>query len=407
MITRFFRAVWRRIGIRGVILFLVLVVCGALLAFNLVLRPKMIASFFASQQRPAVVVSSVEVKPTTWTPEIDAIGTLWAFQGVDVASEAAGVVKTIAFQANQHVDAGVLLVQLDDAVESADLMSAEAAVERDKAQLKRTQSLRASGVNSQATLQDAESALAASQSALAKVKAVLEQKSIEAPFAGVIGIPRVDVGQYIQPGTVIATLQQLDTMKVDFTVPEQQVNQLTMGQPASFALTGADFAYQGNIIGIDPQIDPQTRLVSARAEVKNPNGELRPGQFVRVRVQLPPIDNVIALPQTAVVTSLYGDYVYVVEPDGAAPAGNGEAASGNSAQQEKPAADQAEKLVAKQVFIKIGRRQGDLIQIASGLTSGQTVVTSGQNKLSNNAPVTINNKVNPAAIASDGGGTKP
>ncbi len=407
MITRFFRAVWRRIGIRGVILFLVLVVCGALLAFNLVLRPKMIASFFAGQQRPAVVVSSVEVKPTTWTPEIDAIGTLWAFQGVDVASEASGVVKTIAFQANQHVDAGVLLVQLDDAVESADLMSAEAAVERDKAQLKRTQSLRASGVNSQATLQDAESALAASQSALAKVKAVLEQKSIEAPFAGVIGIPRVDVGQYIQPGTVIATLQQLDTMKVDFTVPEQQVNQLTMGQPASFALTGADFAYQGNIIGIDPQIDPQTRLVSARAEVKNPNGELRPGQFVRVRVQLPPIDNVIALPQTAVVTSLYGDYVYVVEPDGAAPAGNGEAASGNSAQQEKPAADQAEKLVAKQVFIKIGRRQGDLIQIASGLTSGQTVVTSGQNKLSNNAPVTINNKVNPGAIASDGGGTKP
>jgi membrane fusion protein, multidrug efflux system len=407
MITRFFRAVWRRIGIRGVILFLVLVVCGALLAFNLVLRPKMIASFFAGQQRPAVVVSSVEVKPTTWTPEIDAIGTLWAFQGVDVASEASGVVKTIAFQANQHVDAGVLLVQLDDAVESADLMSAEAAVERDKAQLKRTQSLRASGVNSQATLQDAESALAASQSALAKVKAVLEQKSIEAPFAGVIGIPRVDVGQYIQPGTVIATLQQLDTMKVDFTVPEQQVNQLTMGQPASFALTGADFAYQGNIIGIDPQIDPQTRLVSARAEVKNPNGELRPGQFVRVRVQLPPIDNVIALPQTAVVTSLYGDYVYVVEPDGAAPAGNGEAASGDSAQQEKPAADQAEKLVAKQVFIKIGRRQGDLIQIASGLTSGQTVVTSGQNKLSNNAPVTINNKVNPGAIASDGGGTKP
>ncbi len=406
MITRFFRAVWRRIGIRGVILFLVLVVCGALLAFNLVLRPKMIASFFASQQRPAVVVSSVEVKPTTWTPEIDAIGTLWAFQGVDVASETAGVVKTIAFKANERIEKGQLLVQLDDAVESADLMSAQAALARDRAQLERAKSLRASGVNSQATLQDAESSLAASESALAKVQAVLNQKSIEAPFAGVVGIPRVDVGQYIQPGTVIATLQQLDTMKVDFTVPEQQVDQLTMGQSASFALTGADFAYQGNIIGIDPQIDPQTRLVSARAEVKNPNGELRPGQFARVRVQLPPIDNVIALPQTAVVTSLYGDYVYVVQPDGAAPAGNGEA-SGDSAQQEKPAADQAEKLVAKQVFVKIGRRQGDLIQIASGLTPGQTVVTSGQNKLSNNALVTINNKVDPAAIASDGGGAKP
>jgi membrane fusion protein, multidrug efflux system len=389
-------------------LLLVVLVCGGLVGFNL-FRSKMIGQFFAHLPIPSVAVSTTKIEPTTWTPEIDAIGTLWAFQGVDVASETAGVVKSIAFKANQRVDAGALLVQLDDAVESADLMSAEAAVARDKAQLERTERLRATGVNSQATLQDSESALAASQSALAKVKAVLDQKSIEAPFAGVIGIPRVDVGQYVQPGTVIATLQQLDTMKVNFTVPEQQLDQIKMGQPASFGLTGTDFSYAGSIIGIDPKIDPQMRLVSVQAKVENPNGELRPGQFVRVRVELPAVENVIALPQTAVVTSLYGDYVYVVEAeapaDTAATAGTGgDTALRTTIPAEGAKPDEAEKLVAKQVFVKVGRRQGDLAEIASGLTPGQTVVTSGQNKLSNNAPVTINNAVNPAAIASDGSG---
>lgn len=404
MLMRFLKAVWRWIGIRGLILVFVLLVCGLLLTFNLVLRPKMIAGFFASQKAPAVAVSTVEVKPTTWTPEIDAIGTLWAFQGVDVASETAGIVKEIAFTANQHVDKGQLLVQLDDAVESADMMSVQAAVARDRSQLERAKSLRASGVNSLATLQDSESALAASQSALAKVQAVLNQKSIEAPFAGIIGIPRIDDGQYVQAGTVIATLQQLDKMKVDFTVPEQQVGQIEIGQPAKFGLTGADFAYDGRIIGVDPKIDPQTRLVSVRAEVDNPNAELRPGQFVRVRVGLPPIEDVIALPQTSVVTSLYGDYVYVVEPQEPDDTAQGGDAAANAAGETEPSApDQVEALVAKQVFVQTGRRQGDLIQVESGVSAGQTVVTSGQNKLANNSPVTINNAANPATVASDGG----
>jgi membrane fusion protein, multidrug efflux system len=420
-VGRVIGAVFRWIGLRRILLVLVLFICGVLLAFNFILRPMMIASFFAGQKPPAVAVSATEVKPTTWTPTIDAIGTLWALQGVDVASEAAGVVKSINFSANQRIDAGALLVQIDDAVERADLMSAEAAVARDRSQLERTKQLRATGVNSQATLQDSESALAASMSALAKVKAVVDQKSIEAPFSGVIGIPRIDVGQYIQPGTVIATLQQLDTMKVDFTVPEQQVEEIKMGQTAKFGLTDADFAHEGTITGIDPKIDPQTRLVSVRAEVENPDGALRPGQFVRVRVELPPVENVIALPQTAVVTSLYGDYVYVVEdetaaaaptakPDDAANAGGNSADLRTSIPSDASTATDAAKppatgnLVAKQVFVQLGLRQGDLVEIASGLKPGQTVVTSGQNKLANNSPVKIDNSVDPAAIALDGGG---
>ncbi len=183
----------------ALVLVLVALVCAGLVGFNL-FRSKMIGEFFANMPVQTVTVSATKTEPTTWTPEIDAIGTLWAMQGVDVASQVAGIVKSIDFHANEHVEPGQLLVQIDDAVERADLMSAEAAVERDRAQLERAQRLRATGVNSQATLQDSESALAASQSALAKIKAVLDQKSIEAPFAGVVGIARVDVGEYVAAG---------------------------------------------------------------------------------------------------------------------------------------------------------------------------------------------------------------
>ena len=316
-----------------------------------------------------------------------------------MAAETAGVVKSIAFQANDRVEKGQLLVQIDDAVDRADLISAEAGVERDRAALERAQRLRQSGVTAESNLQEAQTTFAASESTLARLRAVLDQKAIKAPFSGTIGIPRIDEGEYVQAGTVMATLQQLDTMKVDFTVPEQQMADLHIGQSASFGLTEDSFPYQGKIIGIDPKIDPQTRLISVRATVENPDGALRPGQFARVRVQLPPVKDVIALSQTAVVTSLYGDYVYVVEPadDPAAPSTADSGASGAS-----DAAKQ-EKLVAKQVFVELGHRQGNLIEITKGLEPGQTVVTSGQNKLANNTPVTINNSIDPQALVQDGG----
>jgi len=301
-------------------------------------------------------------------------------------------------------------VQIDDAVERADLFSVEAALQREQAQLDRAQRLRQTGVSSEQTLEQAQTAFAVAESARSRLNAVLDQKAIEAPFAGVIGIPRIDVGQYLQPGDVIATLQQLDTMRVDFTVPEQQMDELEMGQAAAFGLRPGDFPYQGRIIGVDPKIDPATRLVSVRAEVENPGGALRPGQFVRVSVALPKMEGVVALPQTAVVTSLYGDYVYVVEEGEAQPApaateGSSEEAAATDeepAQTPAPAEGQP-RLIAKQVFVEIGRRQGNLVEITKGVEPGQRVVTSGQNKLANNTPVTINNKVDPAAVALDGG----
>jgi membrane fusion protein (multidrug efflux system) len=386
-------------------LVLVTLLCGGLIGFNM-FRAQAISDFFATRQMPPVTVSATEVKPATWNPEIRAIGTLLALQGVDVAVQTAGVAKSIAFQANEVVREGQLLVQIDDAVERADLISAEAAVTRDKAQLARAQTLSKRGVTAEASLEEAQTALAASESTLARLRAVLDQKAIEAPFGGTIGIPRIDVGQYVQPGSVIATLQQLDRMRVDFTVPEQRLGDISVGQPASFGLTEADFPYRGRIIGIDPKIDPQTRLVSVRAEVDNSGGELRPGQFVRVRVELPAVENVIALVQTSVVTSLYGDYVYVVEPPTPATPGEGEApaappppAAPAPAAGQDPGAAAPPPLVARQIFVTLGRRQGNLVEIVEGLAPGQQVVTSGQNKLSNSAPVVIDNTVDPATVA--------
>jgi membrane fusion protein (multidrug efflux system) len=399
-----------------VALILIVLVCGGLIGFNL-FRAKMIADFFANQQMPSVAISATTIEPITWRPQIEAIGTLRAAHGVDVASPTAGVVERIAFTANDRVGEGQLLVQIDDAVERADLASARATVERDRAQLARAETLSTRGVSSTATLEEAQTALAASESALDRIQATIDLKAVDAPFSGIVGIPQIDVGEYVQPGTVIATLQQLDTMRVDFTVPEQRLGDIHMDQPALFGLRENEFPHQGRIIGIDPKIDAQTRLVSVRAELDNRDDELRPGQFVRVRVELPAVDNIIALPQTSVVTSLYGDYVYVVaEAEAAQPASTGAVADAQPDATAEQGEERAEpppgvvaesgepQLVAKQVFVQIGRRQGNLIEIVDGLEAGQTVVTSGQNKLANNMPVTINNNVDPAAIALDGGG---
>src|SRR5688572_5372306 len=174
-----------------VALVLVVLVCGGLIGFNL-FRAKMIADFFANQQMPSVAISATRIEPVTWRPQIEAIGTLRAAQGVDVATQTAGVVQTIAFTGNERVDASQLLVQIDDAVERADLASASAAVERDRAQLAGAETLSSRGVSSAAALEDAQSALAASESALARIQATIDLKAIEAPFSGIVGIPRID-----------------------------------------------------------------------------------------------------------------------------------------------------------------------------------------------------------------------
>lgn len=397
---------------RFIIAFILLVVvCGGIVGFNL-FRDKAIQDFFANMPVNPVAVSTFKVEPITWTPKLEAIGTVAAAQGVDLTVETTGIVKEILFKANDKVEQGQVLVRLDDAVQKADLEAAKTQEALDKQALDRAVALQKRGVGTDATLDNARASWQTSISQVAKLQAVLDQKLLKAPFSGTIGIPRIEEGQYVAPGNAVTTLQDLDTMRADFSVAEQRFPDLQIGREVLFGLDGDDMPYKGAITGIDPKIDPASRLASARAEISNPDGKLSPGQFVQVRVVLPSEENIIAVPQTAVITSLYGDYVYVVRPAaerkaGAAAAGTEpakeEAAAADAAKPAEPAkADDKQSLVANQVFVTIGRRSDGRIEIIKGISAGDEVVTAGQNRLNNGSAVFIDNAVDPSKSGQPG-----
>ncbi|MBZ9718602.1 efflux RND transporter periplasmic adaptor subunit [Mesorhizobium sp. AD1-1] len=400
-----------RIFIIVLVLALLVVVVGGIVGFNF-LRDNGIKQYFASMKPPAATVSTTIAKPSAWTPGVEAIGTVKAVRGVDLTVETTGIVKDILFHANQKVADNAVLLQLDDAVERADLDAQKAQAALDQTSLARAIELTRRGVGSDSTLDTARAAASASASQVTKLQAVLDQKQLTAPFGGTVGIPKIDVGQYLAPGTAVVTLQDLDTMRVDFTVPEQQLALLKIGQTIRLGFGGEDRPFAGAIRGIDPKIDSSSRLVNIRAEVANPDGKLTPGQFVQVRVELPEEQNVLTLPQTALTTSLYGDYIFVVQP--ARPAETAPTAK----PEEKPAAPAADKsadakpgdtkpaaegdkpaLVLSQVFVKPGRRNQGMVEIVEGLKAGDEVVTAGQNRLFNGMSVVVDNTIDPTKSA--------
>lgn len=418
-----------RIFIIILVLVVLFVVVGGIVGFNF-LRDNGIKQYFASMKPPAATVSTTIAKPSTWTPGIEAIGTVKAVRGVDLTVETTGIVKSILFHANQKVADNAVLLQLDDAVERADLDAQKAQAALDQTSLARAIELTKRGVGSDSTLDTARAAASASASQVTKLQAVLDQKQLTAPFGGTVGIPKIDIGQYLAPGTAVVTLQDLDTMRVDFSVPEQQLPLLKIGQTVRLGFGGEDRPFAGAIRGIDPKIDSSSRLVNIRAEVANPDGKLTPGQFVQVRVELPEEQNVLTLPQTALTTSLYGDYIFVVQP--AKPAEAAPAAAAKP--EEKPAAPAADKsteakpadtepadatkpadkaadsakpategekpaLVLSQVFVKPGRSNAGMVEIVQGLKAGDEVVTAGQNRLFNGMSVVVDNTIDPTKSA--------
>ncbi|KRB19881.1 hemolysin D [Mesorhizobium sp. Root695] len=427
-----------RIFIIVLVLAVLVVVVGGIVGFNF-LRDNGIKQYFASMKPPAATVSTTIAKPSTWMPGVEAIGTVKAVRGVDLTVETTGVVKDILFHANQKVADGAVLLQLDDAVERADLEATKAQVAVVQMALTRAIELQRRGVNADATLDTARATATATAAQVSKLQAVLDQKQLTAPFSGMVGIPKIDLGQYLAPGTAVVTLQDLDTMRVDFSVPEQQLPLLKIGQTVRLGFGGEDRPFAGAIRGIDPKIDSSSRLVNVRAEVANPDGKLTPGQFVQVRVELPEEQNVLTLPQTALTTSLYGDYIFVVQPAKPAEAAPAQAAKPEekpaaaatdkpadakradamkpAADATKPAADAAKPadkaadaakpaaegdkpaLVLSQVFVKPGRRNQGMVEIVEGLKAGDEVVTAGQNRLFNGMSVAVDNTIDPTKSA--------
>lgn len=353
---------------------------GGLYYFQFYIKPNMVKGFIAAAFAPKP--TSVSAEPAvmeTWMPQMPAIGTLRAYQGIDVAPQVAGVVSAIHFKSSQDVAAGAPLVQIDDSVDQADLKNGMAQLRNADVSLERQQTLVQGGNTAKAQV---DSAIATRDSAAAQVertRAIIAQKTILAPFAGRLGISKVDLGQFVPVGTSLVTLQQLDPIYVDFQTPEQTLRTLAVGQTATMKLDAfPGDTFDGKIAAIDARISQDTRNLLVRAEFPNPDHRLLPGMFANIAVETGAPVPVLTLPRTAIVFSLYGDNVFVVKP---APPKAGEAQAATK--------DDAPDLIAERRFVHVGDIRGERVAILDGVKPGEVVVTSGQIKLLPNGPVKV------------------
>ncbi|KAF1702506.1 efflux RND transporter periplasmic adaptor subunit [Pseudoxanthomonas suwonensis] len=353
------------------------------------LSQRALNDFFDNMPQPAVQVSTFEARAENWSDTAEAVGTLVADNGTQVTTEAGGVVQRIAFESGQRVRKGDLLVQLNTANELAQLNALEAAARLAATQRDRWRELGGQKLVSQAEVDERTSDAAQTRAQAEAQRALIAQKTIRAPFDGVLGIRKVNLGQYLNPGDPIVGLQALDPIHVDFTLPEQRMNQVAPGTKVRVtvdALPGQEF--EATITAVEPAVETSTRNFPVRATLANPEGVLRPGTFARVRFDLGQSRDVVVVPQTAVSFNPYGNSVYVLAeaPDEVK---NAEVQEG----------EQAPQHVVKQRFVTTGPTRGDLVGITDGLKPGEVVVSSGLLRLRNDAAVIINNTVTPQADA--------
>lgn len=352
------------------LVFLVLAgLVGGLAWFHFVYKPEMIRGFIAAAPQPVMSVAVAETREEKWLPRARAIGTFRATQGIDVAPQVGGVIVGISFESSQNVKKGEPLVQIDDTVEQADLKANQATLRNAELGLDRQRQLVSANATTKAQL---DAALAARDAAAAQVdrtRALIAQKRIVAPFDGRLGLRRVDVGQYVSPGTALVTLQQLDPMFIDFPMPEQRLGELKVGQAIEVEVDAyPGRIFKGKIGSIDARVSAETRNVTVRGEIANKEQLLRPGMFGNVGVLVGDARTVVAAPRTAVSFSLYGDSVYVVVPD--------EKAGGDA-------------LKVERRFVRTGETQGDRVVIADGVKPGERIVTEGQIRLQPGARVKV------------------
>ena len=335
---------------------------------------------------PPEAVATDLATASTWDSMIEAVGTVAAARGVTISTETAGVVRAIRFESGALVRAGQTLVEIDASVERAQLASLNARLELASSNAVRTRRLAESGAYTTAQLENDEAQLETVTADAEALKAQIERKIVRAPFAGKLGIREVNLGQYVNPGTAITVLESQESVFVDFTIPQQDLARVPVGAPTRIVLPGTEppRTLPGRVAAVDPNVDAVTRAVKLRASVKEgrgEKGELRPGMFVNVSVELPERMNVVSIPATAVLRAPYGDTVFVVETR---KDDKGRPVSGPDG---KPA------MMARQRFVRLGPSRGDFVAVAEGLSAGQEVVIQGAFKLRNGAPVLVNNQL--------------
>ena len=372
---------------------IIAVFLGGVAYFQLVFKPKMIAEFVGKMAPPAATITAEPAKLEKWSDKVHAIGTVLAIEGVDVAPQVGGIVTAYFFDSGKDVEKGAKLVQLDTSVEEAELASNKATLIEAKLDFDRQVNLVKKGAVSQATLDATVAKRDAAIAAVQRVEAIIAQKNIAAPFAGRLGLRRVEKGQYVSPGQALVWLQALDPIWVDFPVPEGDVDKFKIGstvQLTTDAFTGQTFT--GEVEAFDARLNQDTRTLMVRGKIPNPDRKLLPGMFANVAVLAGEPKDMVTVPRTAVTYTLYGDSVWVVVPDDK-PAQvdkpTAEATPGSAIAADAPQTER--KLKAERRFVRVGQTQADRVSILEGVKAGEEVVTSGQLKLQPDAAVKVDN----------------
>ena len=325
---------------------------------------------------PPESVTTARVEAAEWQASRAAVGTAVAIRNVTIASEVAGMVREIGFDSGAFVRKGEVLVKLDSSAEEAQLAAAKAEADLARAQLHRQRSLREANASSPADLDAAEARAKQAAANAAALEATIAKKTIRAPFDGRISIRQVELGQVLASGTAIATLVAVDPIHADFWLPQQALAELKVGMVAKLhSDVFPQASWEGKVTTINPEVDVASRNVRVRATFSNPDGRLRPGMFVNVEVLSPEKRSILIIPATSVLYAPYGDSVFAVEEKKDDP-GKG-------------------TLIARQKFVRLGERKGDLVEVISGVAKGETIVSRGAFKLRNNASVVVKNELAP------------
>ena len=365
----------RRMTIMLCAVFLLL---GLIFTFNQ-LKTFMIKYFISGMGLPPATVSTMVVGSSEWQPQLSSVGNVRAFRGVELSTEIGGLVQTVPIKSGQDVKEGELLIKLNDASDVAQLNSLKAMADLAKVINERDAQQLVIQAISKNVFDNSKADAKSKQAQVEAQAALVAKKNLKAPFSGRVGIVSINPGQYVNSGDKLFTLQTLDPIFVDFTLPQSNAEQIQVGQDVVVTTDAfKDASFAGKITAVSPKVDTNTRNIQIEAQIANPDKKVLPGMFANVNIKLGDQVKLLTLPQTAVTYNPYGSTVFIAKD------------TGKKDKKGKPA------LEAQQVFVTTGSTRGDQVAILKGINEGDTVVTSGQLKLKNGTPLMINNKVQPA-----------
>lgn len=327
-------------------------------------------------QQPPETVTTMVTKQEEWKTTLSAIGTVAAVNGVTISADLPGVIESIEFDSGKTVGKGDVLVRLDTKQERAQLAAAEAQRELSRLDLERSKDLLAKQIIPQSTYDNSIAQFKSNDAHVGEMRATIERKTIRAPFAGVLGIRGVNLGQYLAGGAPIVSLQALHPAYVNFTVPQQEIGKIKVGAPVEVTADQLPQAEVGKISAFDSVVDESTRNVRVQATFDNASGRLHPGMFVNAQLARGATTQAVPLPASAISYAPYGDSVFIVED------------------KTDPKTQKAMRVVRQQ-FVKLGGSRGDQIAVVSGVKPGEEVVTSGVFKLRPGSAVVVNNTIQP------------